>query len=145
MGRHGYHQDPAHLAYPQTPTSQAAWFLDSAWNSHSNLAGAQPFRGGGYIVAHSHHFLGYTQAGPLIRSLGGSNVLLGRLSASPKNLEWFLNLDSVGRIIIRTPHQQSCSTKTTDMSTGAMIEPLGHAFHPAGALDRVTPRPPSFL
>jgi hypothetical protein len=54
-----------------------------------------------------------------------------RLGLSTDDLEWFLSLDSVGRIIIRTPHQQSRSSKTKDMSTGAMIEPIGHAFHPA--------------
>ena len=47
-----------------------------------------------------------------------------RLGLDPADLEWFLNLDEVGRIIIRSPYQQSRMTLTKDMSTEAMLEPL---------------------
>lgn len=52
------------------------------------------------------------------------------------DLEWFLNLDATGRIIIRSPYQQSHMTLTTDMSSDAMLEPLRHAFHPDRGIDQ---------
>jgi hypothetical protein len=53
-----------------------------------------------------------------------------RLGLSEDDMEWFLQLDSTGRVYVRTPHQQSHITRTTDMATGAMLSPLGHSFHP---------------
>jgi hypothetical protein len=53
-----------------------------------------------------------------------------RLGLDPSDLEWFLNLDATGRIIIRSSYQQDRMSHTRDMSTGAMLEPLRHAFHP---------------
>ena len=47
-----------------------------------------------------------------------------RLGLEPSDLEWFLKLDDTGRIIIRTPYQQTRMKHTTDMSTGAMLGPL---------------------
>lgn len=46
------------------------------------------------------------------------------------DLEWFLQLDKVGKIIILTRHQQSSMLKTTDLNSGAMLGPMGNAFHP---------------
>lgn len=60
-----------------------------------------------------------------------------KLGLSTDDLEGFLNLDELGRITIRTPHQQSRATRTTDMmSTDAMIKPLGNAFHLERALSK---------
>lgn len=53
-----------------------------------------------------------------------------RLGLDPSDLEWFLQLDATGRIIIRTSYQQQRSSRTADLSSGAMLEPLKHAFHP---------------
>jgi hypothetical protein len=53
-----------------------------------------------------------------------------RLGLSVTDLEWFLNLDERGHIYIRTPHQQACSTLTTNMKSGKMLSPPGTAFHP---------------
>jgi hypothetical protein len=47
-----------------------------------------------------------------------------------EDLEWFLKLDAVGQIIIRTPHQQTNMTPTHGMGTGRMLTPTGNAFHP---------------
>lgn len=53
-----------------------------------------------------------------------------RLGLSVDDMEWFLKLNSTGRIFVRTPHQQSHITRSTDMDTGAMLSPLGNSFHP---------------
>ncbi len=54
-----------------------------------------------------------------------------RLGLSTDDLEWFLNLDATGNIYIGTPYEQDCIHRTSDMSTGAMLSPLGNSFHPA--------------
>jgi hypothetical protein len=54
-----------------------------------------------------------------------------RLGLSVEDLEWLLSLDALGRIIIRTPHQQETKAPTTDMHSGAMLTPPGKFFHPA--------------
>jgi hypothetical protein len=53
-----------------------------------------------------------------------------RQGLDPEDLVWFLNLDATGKIIIRSPYQQSRMSRTTDMSSNAMFEPLRHTFHP---------------
>ncbi len=47
-----------------------------------------------------------------------------RLGLSVEDLEWFLKLDAIWNIVIRTPHQQSHMARTTDMATGAMLDPI---------------------
>lgn len=53
-----------------------------------------------------------------------------RLGLSTADLEWFLNLDSTGRVYIRTPYQQDNIDRTSDMSAGVMLHPPGNSFHP---------------
>jgi hypothetical protein len=47
------------------------------------------------------------------------------------DLEWFINLESIVNIIIRTPYQQQQMSLTTDMLSGTMLSPQGNSFHPA--------------
>jgi hypothetical protein len=53
-----------------------------------------------------------------------------RLGLAVDDLEWFLNLDSSGNVIIRTPYQQDTMTRTNNMDKGTMLSPAGHSFHP---------------
>lgn len=59
-----------------------------------------------------------------------------RLGLDPSDLEWFLKLDKTGRIIIRTPDQQTRMSRRTDIATGAMLEPLRYAFHPDKGIEQ---------